>query len=100
MNLGLGDAEALSRALVDAVRVGRDLGDESGALKNFAAERWGRGLVVGGSCDVLGKVYGDGDGDGLGGGGARVARWVGGVGMRVLDGWESGKRWVMKQAEG
>ena len=73
-----------------------DLGDEGGVLSRYGAERWAKGMAVGGVCDVLSKGFGVTGG---------VAGWLRGVGMGVL-GTQGGvvgrgvKEWVMGMAEG
>lgn len=74
-----------------AVRRGQDLGDAMMTLAAYNRERWGKGAMVGGTCDLLQRVYGV-DGGVLG--------WGRAVGMGVVDRLDSVKGWIMRQAEG
>ena len=85
LNLGLGDARALASTLQYAVAHGMDLGDEGGVLSRYGAERWARGMLVGGVCDVLNKGFGVTGG---------VAGWVRGLGMGVLGSQGMTWRWM------
>lgn len=91
LNLGLGDANALFETIKGAVSRGEDLGDVTMTLGRYNRERWGKGAMVGGTCDLLHKVYGvDGP----------LVGWGRGVGMALVDRLEWLKGWLMVQAEG
>lgn len=91
LNLGLGDATALFRTIEGAVLRGQDLGDAMMTLEGYNRERWGKGVLVGGTCDVLHRVYGVQGG---------LVGWGRGLGMRVVDRLEGFKGFLMGQAEG
>src|SRR5271163_1913239 len=56
LNLGLGDAAALARTIEYAVAHGQDLGDLM-TLERYGRERWGKGIKMGGSVDLLSTMY-------------------------------------------
>lgn len=91
LNLGLADARALFQAIEAAVLKGQDLGDQMMVLAAYGRERWGRGVLVGGTCDLLERVYGVDGG---------VVGWARGVGMGLVDRWEGVKGFIMGRAEG
>jgi ubiquinone biosynthesis monooxygenase Coq6 len=91
LNLGLGDARALFQTIEGAMLRGQDLGDAMMTLGEYNRERWGKGALIGGTCDVLNRLYGV-DGGLLG--------WGRGVGMEMVDSLQWVKGWVMGQAEG
>lgn len=91
LNLGLGDARALFQTIEAAVRKGQDLGDAMMTLERYNRERWGEGLRVGGTCDLLQKLFGVDSG---------LVGWGRGVGMQVVDRLDVVKGWIMGQAEG
>lgn len=90
LNLGLGDARVLSRTIEEAVLMGQDLGDAMIVLSRYGAERWGKGVAVGGVCDLLNRVYGVDGG---------LVGWGRGLGVRVVDALPGLKGWVMGRAE-
>lgn len=73
------------------MRRGQDLGDAMMTLQEYDRERWGEGALMGGSCDLLQKVYGVDGG---------VVGWGRGVGMGLVDRLEGVKGWIMGRAEG
>jgi ubiquinone biosynthesis monooxygenase Coq6 len=94
LNLGLGDARALADTIAYAVSHGMDIGDIL-SLDRYNRERWGEGVKVGGTVDLLGKVFGVQ---------GSLAGWARGLGMRVLGsgGGVVGKGlrgWVMRQVD-
>lgn len=91
LNLGLGDAKALFMTIEGAVRRGQDLGDAMMTLAAYNQERWGKGAMVGGTCDLLQRVYGVN---------GAVLGWGRGVGMGFVDRFDSLKGFIMGQAEG
>jgi len=91
LNLGLGDARALFQTIETATLQGQDLGDAMMTLGEYNRQRWGKGVMVGGTCDLLQGVYGVEGG---------VVGWGRGIGMGVVDRLEGVKGWIMGQAEG
>jgi hypothetical protein len=65
-----------------------DLGDQM-ALERYSAERFGKGLLMGGGVDLLNTLYQMGGGAGGSGAGAGVVgslmSRVRGLGMKVVD---------------
>ncbi|KPI44878.1 Ubiquinone biosynthesis monooxygenase COQ6, mitochondrial [Cyphellophora attinorum] len=64
LNLGLADARWLAETIAYAVEHGMDLGD-SFALERYSSDRFGKGLLMGGSVDALNWIYQLGSGDGM-----------------------------------
>jgi ubiquinone biosynthesis monooxygenase Coq6 len=56
LNLGLGDVASLSRTIEYAVTHGMDIGDIL-TLERYTAERYATNAKIGGTCDVLHKLY-------------------------------------------
>ncbi|KAL3464676.1 hypothetical protein BJX64DRAFT_254074 [Aspergillus heterothallicus] len=56
LNLGLGDVASLSSTIEYAVNHGMDLGDIL-TLERYTANRWATNAKIGGTCDVLHKLY-------------------------------------------
>ncbi|KAL6236230.1 hypothetical protein BDW75DRAFT_117048 [Aspergillus navahoensis] len=56
LNLGLGDVASLSSTIEYAVTHGMDVGDIL-TLERYAAERYATNAKIGGTCDVLHKLY-------------------------------------------
>ncbi|KAK5071797.1 putative ubiquinone biosynthesis monooxygenase [Lithohypha guttulata] len=80
LNLGLGDAECLSRTIRYAVEHGMDIGDLM-ALQGYSGERYAAAVRVSTGVDLLNKVYQISSGDGLVGSLLGAAR---GLGMRAV----------------
>ncbi|EXJ88499.1 hypothetical protein A1O1_05429 [Capronia coronata CBS 617.96] len=97
LNLGLADARALAAMVAYAVEHGMDLGDPL-ALERYAADRFGKGLLMAGGVDALNSLYQIG-----GGGDGILSSLLGrarGLGMQFVDsGLVPGlKGLIMKQA--
>lgn len=56
LNLGLGDVASLSSTIEYAVTHGMDVGDVL-TLERYTAERWATNAKIGGTCDMLHKLY-------------------------------------------
>ncbi|KAL4811291.1 hypothetical protein BDV18DRAFT_155897 [Aspergillus unguis] len=56
LNLGLGDVASLSSTIEYAVTHGMDVGDVL-TLERYTSERWATNAKIGGTCDVLHKLY-------------------------------------------
>ncbi|KAL2820234.1 hypothetical protein BDW59DRAFT_117948 [Aspergillus cavernicola] len=56
LNLGLGDVASLSSTIEYAVNHGMDIGDIL-TLERYTADRWATNAKIGGTCDVLHKLY-------------------------------------------
>ncbi|KAL1953794.1 hypothetical protein VTO42DRAFT_2255 [Malbranchea cinnamomea] len=56
LNLGIGDVQALHRAIEYACTHGMDVGDVL-SLERYAAERWVTNAKIGAGCDLLHKLY-------------------------------------------
>ncbi|KAL4781452.1 hypothetical protein BJX76DRAFT_16629 [Aspergillus varians] len=56
LNLGLGDVASLSSTIEYAVTHGMDVGDVL-TLERYTADRWATNAKIGGTCDMLHKLY-------------------------------------------
>ncbi|KAL4865712.1 hypothetical protein BDV12DRAFT_187995 [Aspergillus spectabilis] len=56
LNLGLGDVASLASTIEYAVAHGMDVGDFL-TLERYTADRWATNAKIGGTCDVLHKLY-------------------------------------------
>lgn len=56
LNLGLGDVASLSNTIEYAVNHGMDVGDVL-TLEHYTADRWATNAKIGGTCDMLHKLY-------------------------------------------
>ena len=90
LNLGLADAEALSRTIEYAVEHGQDLGDLM-TLEKYNAERWGANAAVCGACDLLHKAYSVENGP---------VTWARGLALEAVGSLPWLKSFIMRQAEG
>lgn len=91
LNLGLGDAAALSHTVQYAVSHGMDVGDLL-TLERYARERYLPNAKIGGACDLLHKLYSvPGQGP---------VTWARSFGLDVIDRLPFVKGLLMKGAEG
>ncbi|KAL2860856.1 putative ubiquinone biosynthesis monooxgenase (Coq6) [Aspergillus lucknowensis] len=56
LNLGIGDVASLSSTIEYAVDHGMDIGDTL-TLERYTADRWATNAKIGGTCDILHKLY-------------------------------------------
>lgn len=91
LNLGLGDVASLSATIEYAVAHGMDIGDLL-SLERYPAERYFVNAKIGGTCDVLHKLYNvPGQGP---------VAWARGLGLDVIDRLPFVKGFLMRNAEG
>lgn len=89
LNLGLADACTLFQTIESAVLKGQDLGDELTVLSRYNAQRWSKGLLMGGACDAFHWLYG------FNTSAAAAAR---AIGMSTFDRLTGVKEWLMTKA--
>jgi 2-octaprenyl-6-methoxyphenol hydroxylase len=90
LNLGLKDAAALAQVLVDAARLGEDLGSET-VLKRYAAWRRFDNVTLAAATDLFNRLFSN-DHPAL-----RLAR---GAGMAVVNHIGPARRFFMQEAGG
>lgn len=90
LNLGLKDAAALAEVLVDAVRLGEDIGSEA-VLERYA--RWRRfdNVMLAAATDLFTRLFSNDD---------RVLRLARGVGMAAVNRIGPARRFFMQEAGG
>ncbi|KAL4792546.1 hypothetical protein BDV19DRAFT_392040 [Aspergillus venezuelensis] len=90
LNLGLGDVASLSSTIECAVNRGMDVGDIL-TLERYTAERWATNAKIGGTCDVLHKLYNvPGQGP---------VAWGRSLGLKVIDRLPFVKGFLMRNAD-
>lgn len=90
LNLGIGDAKALTATIAHSLAHGADIGDIM-SLEQYNADRWRANAKVGGVCDLLHKMYSVE---------SRAFAWARGVGLEAIEAMPWAKGLLMKQAEG
>ena len=90
LNLGLKDAAALAEVLVDAVRLGEDIGS-SAVLERYAAWRRFDNVTLAAATDVFTRLFSTDN---------AVVRAVRGVGMGVVNRIGPARRFFMQEAGG
>ena len=90
LNQGLGDVEALVRAIEETVIHGGDIGHE-GCLEAYARQRWGRNHRLLGVVDKLHKIYSVRSGPVVG---------LRSLGLEAVEAMGGVKRFLMRQAGG
>lgn len=90
LNLGLEDAEALSRRIIDAARLGLDAGDQS-ALAAYERDRRAAAVAMGVTTDLLNRLFSND---------ATSTRLMRDFGLGVVDRLPSLKDFFMRRAAG
>lgn len=90
LNLGIGDAKALTATIAQSLEHGADIGDIM-SLEQYNADRWRANAKVGGVCDLLHKMYSVESG---------AFAWARGIGLEAIESMPWAKGLLMKQAEG
>ncbi|KAL4913367.1 hypothetical protein BDW62DRAFT_192660 [Aspergillus aurantiobrunneus] len=90
LNLGLGDVASLSNTIEYAVNHGMDVGDVL-TLERYTADRWATNAKIGGTCDVLHKLYNvPGQGP---------VAWARSLGFEIIDRLPFVKGFLMRNAD-
>ena len=95
LNLGLGDAEALARNIVNAIEHGMDAGDMM-TLEGYGSERYRKAVQMSSGVDILNSLYQLGAGEGIVNSALSRAR---GLGMWAINQVPGLKEAVMRRAE-
>ncbi len=90
LNLGLKDAAALAEVLVDAVRLGEDMGSTI-VLERYAAWRRFDNVALAAATDVFNRLFSTDD---------RLVRAARGVGMGIVNRIGPARRFFMQEAGG
>ncbi|KAL4941560.1 hypothetical protein BDV06DRAFT_194237 [Aspergillus oleicola] len=90
LNLGLGDVASLSSTIEYAVNHGMDVGDVL-TLERYTAERWATNAKIGGTCDVLHKLYNTP--------GQGPVAWGRSLGFEIIDRLPFVKGFLMRNAD-
>ncbi|KAL5340795.1 ubiquinone biosynthesis monooxgenase [Aspergillus crustosus] len=90
LNLGLGDVASLASTIEYAVTHGMDVGDIL-TLERYTAERWATNAKIGGTCDVLHKLYNVP--------GPGPVAWGRSLGFEIIDRLPFVKGFLMRNAE-
>ena len=61
LNLGLGDAEAISRILINGIQSGQDIGDIT-LLEEYESDRKNANIAMSGAMDAFKRLFGSGPG--------------------------------------